>query len=169
MAETASKPPLHGQSDEEHRALALKARAERRAAAVALGVDADYVSRFVDSFYDKIRQDDLLGPIFAARVSDWDEHLGRMKRFWRSILFSSAEYSGSPMPRHVAISGLEAGHFAHWLTLFYATLREQGGNEEAVAFVGGRARMIADSLLTGITLHRDGLVGNRAGAELPRP
>ncbi|MDD3799527.1 MAG: group III truncated hemoglobin [Novosphingobium sp.] len=155
--------------DEAHHAHALKARAERRAKAEAMGVDADYVSRFVDGFYGKIRQDAVLGPIFAEKVGDWDEHLGRMKRFWRSILFSSGEYSGNPMPKHVALPGLDESHFARWLDLFYATLREQGGSEEAARMVGTRARMIADSLLTGIAIHRDGMVGSRAGENLPRP
>lgn len=158
-----------GETHEEHHAFALRAREERRAHAQALGVDEAFVSRFVDSFYARIRADDLLGPIFGAKVTDWDAHLGQMKRFWRSILFSSAEYSGNPMPKHVAISGLDRHHFAHWLDLFYSTLRAEGANEDAVRLVGDRARMIADSLLTGIALHREGLVGSKAGADLPRP
>lgn len=155
--------------DEQHHAHALKARADRRAQAEAIGVDPDYVSRFVEAFYGKIRLDAVLGPIFAAKISDWDEHLGRMKRFWRSILFSSAEYSGNPMPRHVAIPDLDEAHFAQWLELFYTTLREEGGSDEGTRLVGERARMIADSLLTGISLQRDGLTGSRAGQSLPYP
>ncbi|AZI34518.1 hypothetical protein NT2_02_01160 [Caenibius tardaugens NBRC 16725] len=158
-----------GETHEDHHAFALRARADRRARAQALGVDDAFVSRLVDSFYARIRADELLGPIFSAKVTDWDGHLGQMKRFWRSILFSSAEYSGNPMPKHVAISGLDRQHFAHWLDLFYSTLRAEGASEEAVRLVGERARMIADSLLTGIALHRDGLVGSRAGADLPHP
>ena len=37
--------------DEQHHAHALKARAQRRAQAEAIGVDAEYVSRFVEAFY----------------------------------------------------------------------------------------------------------------------
>lgn len=155
--------------DEQHHAHALKARADRRAQAEAIGVDADYVSRFVEAFYGKIRADALLGPIFAAKIEDWDEHFGRMKRFWRSILFSSGEYSGNPMPRHVALAGLEERHFAHWLELFYATLREVRDSEEGAKLVGQRARMIADSLLTGIAIQRDGIISSRAGENLPQP
>jgi hemoglobin len=154
---------------ERHHAHALKARAEKRAHAEALGVDADFVSSFVEAFYARIRQDDVLGPIFTAKVEDWDDHLARMKRFWRSVLFSSGEYSGNPMVKHVAIPALDKAHFAHWLELFYSTLRDLGGNDEAVALVGSRARMIADSLLTGIAMKREGLAGSRAGQDLPRP
>ena len=56
----------------------------------------------------------------------------------------------------------------HWLGLFYATLRELEPSDEATKLVGERARMIADSLLTGIATQRRGLIGARAGECLPR-
>lgn len=145
----------------------LALRAEKRAKAEAMGIDADYISGFVDRFYARIRQDDLLGPIFAERIADWPEHLARMKGFWRSILHNSGEFSGNPMAKHIAIPGLEEAHFAHWLDLFYATLRDDEPDQEATREVGSRARMIADSLLTGIAMHRTGLSGARAGRSLP--
>jgi hemoglobin len=73
------------------------------------------------------------------------------------------------MLKHLAIPGLELRHFSQWLELFYATLREAEPTSEATALVAGRARMIADSLLTGITMQRDGLSGGRAGKDLPHP
>jgi hemoglobin len=149
------------------RAHAAQKRAEKRAAAEAIGVDADYIDHFVEAFYASVRADDLLGPIFAARIADWPAHLLRMKAFWRSVLHNSGEFSGNPMVKHLAIPGLESRHFEHWLTLFYATLREAEGHPEATALVGSRARMIADSLLTAIALHRDGLAGGSAGKDLP--
>ena len=154
---------------ERHHAHALKAREQKRAHAEGLGVDVGFVSSFVEAFYANIRKDELLGPIFAEKIHDWDDHLGRMKRFWRSVLFSSGEYAGNPMVKHVAIPDLERDHFAHWLDLFYATLRDLAANDEAVELVGSRARMIADSLLTGIAMKRDGLAGARAGQDLPSP
>ena len=148
-------------------AYAAEKRAEKRAAAEAIGVDADYIDHLVQTFYDKIREDELLGPIFAERISDWPAHLLRMKAFWRSVLHNSGEFSGNPMLKHLAIPGLELRHFAHWLDLFYATLREAEGHPQATALVGGRARMIADSLLTAIAMRRDGLSAGRAGKDLP--
>lgn len=147
---------------------AAAARARKKAEAEAKGIDADYVSALVDAFYGRIRADALLGPIFAERITDWDWHLNRMKRFWRSILHNSGEFSGNPMAKHLAIPGLERDHFAHWLDLFYATLRELEGDPRATAEVGQRARMIADSLLTGIAMKAGGLSGARAGETLPR-
>jgi hemoglobin len=165
MHETQSNqaPP----TDAERRAHIEALRARKRAEAEAVGVDADYISGFVERFYGKIRQDALLGPIFAERVQDWDLHLGRMKGFWRSVLHASGEFAGNPMVKHIAIPGLEERHFAHWLGLFYDTLREEEPDGEATRMVAERARMIADSLLTGIETQRSGLAGARAGEGLP--
>ena len=153
--------------DAETRAYAAQKRAEKRAAAEAIGVDTDYVDHFVETFYGRVRADDLLGPIFAERIADWPAHLARMKAFWRSVLHNSGEFSGNPMVKHLAIPGLESRHFERWLMLFYATLNDAEGHPAATALVGGRARMIADSLLTGIAVHRDGLAGGSAGKDLP--
>lgn len=156
-------PPVQERTRDEVQA----ARAAKRAHAESLGVDEAFVSRMVEEFYAAIRADDLLGPIFAERIADWPEHLERMKTFWRSILFNSGEFSGNPMLKHMAIPGLEERHFAHWLDLFYATLRALEREPEGTALVAARARSIADSLLTGIAVRRDGLTGSRAGENLP--
>jgi hemoglobin len=152
----------------ETRAYAERRRAEKRAAAETMGVDVGYIDTLVETFYGKIREDHLLGPIFSERIADWPIHLARMKAFWRSVLHNSGEFAGNPMLKHIAIPGLEERHFAHWLTLFYATLRELAPSDEATRLVAERARMIADSLLTGIETQRRGLAGARAGANLPR-
>ncbi len=143
-------------------------RARKKAEAVALGVDEAFIDALVDRFYTRIRGDALLGPIFAERIADWDVHLPRMKAFWRSILHNSGEFSGNPMAKHSVLPGLEERHFAHWLELFYATLQDLSEHPGAAAMVGGRARMIADSLLTGYLMQRDGLKAGRAGENLPR-
>lgn len=167
MSQAAMSNRLAGAEADEQRAYALAARARKKAEAETIGVDADYIASFVEQFYGKIRKDELLGPIFNERIEDWTEHLGRMKRFWRSVLHNSGEFSGNPMIKHIVIPGLEERHFAHWLGLFYETLRELEPSDEATQLVGARARMIADSLLTGIATHRHGLAGGRAGENLP--
>ena len=119
----------------------------------------------------------MLGPIFSRHIADWGPHLDRMKAFWRSILHNSAEFSGNPMQRHMAVhdagSALGEAEFAHWLQLFYRTCEdlaaERGLDAAAARQVGERARMIADSLLTGIATRAHGLTAARAGDGLPRP
>lgn len=165
-----SSHPHHENPDPtpaEVHAHAAAARARKRAEAEGIGIDDAFIALLVDSFYARIRADGLLGPIFAARITDWGWHLDRMKRFWRSILHNSGEFSGNPMAKHLAIPGLEERHFAHWLELFYATLRDLERDPAATQLVGTRARMIADSLLTGIAMRDHGLGGSRAGEALP--
>ena len=149
------------------REYAAAKRAEKKAAAEEIGVDAAYIDHFVETFYGKIQRDELLGPIFNERIKDWPPHLARMKAFWRSVLHNSGEFAGNPMLKHLVIPGIGLEHFSHWLELFYQTLRDAEPTCEATALVGGRARMIADSLLTGISMQRDGLSGGRAGKDLP--
>jgi hemoglobin len=153
-------------SPEAH-AHAAAARERKREAAVAIGIDEALISALVETFYARIRKDELLGPIFDQRICDWPAHLNRMKSFWRSVLHNSGEFAGNPMLKHKLIPGLEGHHFSHWLDLFYETLRELDSHPEATQLIGSRARMIADSLLTGIELERQGLGGARAGKELP--
>src|SRR5690606_8724137 len=36
----------------------------------------------VNAFYDKIRKDDLLAPVFNTIIKDWEPHLEKMVQFW---------------------------------------------------------------------------------------
>ncbi|MFN3516806.1 MAG: group III truncated hemoglobin [Novosphingobium sp.] len=144
--------------------LAVAARARKLERADALGIDAAFIDRLVETFYARIREDAVLGPIFAARISDWPPHLARMKQFWGAVLRESGGFTGNPMQKHVAIPGIEQAEFDRWLALFEATLQEIERDPEASALIAARARTIADSLLTGIRIHRDGVVPRRGPA-----
>jgi hemoglobin len=121
------------------------------------GIDDIYISNMVERFYARIQADEILGPIFAQRISDWPHHLAHMKKFWRSIMLKTGEFSGNPMTKHAAIAKIDNPEFSHWLKLFAATLDEMGGSKEARLRIYGRAEMIAESLLLGIHIHRDGI------------
>ena len=62
------------------------------------------IKLLVDSFYDSVNQDELLGPIFndIANV-EWSLHLPTMYDFWSSVLFGTARYKGRPFPKHLAL------------------------------------------------------------------
>lgn len=140
---------------------ALAARQAKRQAAAEVGIDDQFVSDLVDRFYERVRGDESLGPIFEEHVDDWPVHLGQMKRFWRSVLFSSGEFLGSPMAKHMAIPGLDRTLFVRWLELFATTLDELG-SAEAREHVHENATRIANSLLNGILIQREGGFGLRA-------
>jgi hemoglobin len=100
----------------------------RRAAAphrieAETGIDEAMIARLVDGFYDRVRQDALIGPVFADRISDWGPHLAQMKRFWSSIVLASGTYQGRPMPKHLPLP-VDGRHFDRWLELFRATARD---------------------------------------------
>lgn len=146
---------------------AAKARHAKRASAEQIGIDERFISEMVESFYATIRADDVLGPIFAERIVDWTTHLDRMKQFWRLVLHNSGEFSGNPMVKHIAIPGLQEAHFRNWLELFYENLRAMDADPRAISLVGERARMIAESLLTGIAINSEGIAGATQKRNLP--
>jgi hemoglobin len=88
------------------------------------GIDEDLIAKLVDRFYATVRQDALIGPVFEARVKDWDAHLTKLMAFWSSVVLKSGRYRGSPMPVHVAIDKISGNHFARWLQLFAETARD---------------------------------------------
>ena len=82
------------------------------------------VARVLDEFYATVRRDPLLGPIFNAKVGNWDEHLTTLCRFWSSVTLLTGAYKGRPMVVHAALPDLSATHFARWLALFKETAEE---------------------------------------------
>jgi len=84
------------------------------------------IARLVNLFYDQVRDDDLLGPIFddVAHV-DWVEHLPKMYDFWESVLFGTAVFKGNPLAVHNALARLApmtGREFDRWVGLFQATV-----------------------------------------------
>ncbi|MDI1326258.1 MAG: group III truncated hemoglobin [Brevundimonas sp.] len=112
------------------------------------GIDEPMIARLVDAFYDRVRLDPLIGPVFAERISDWGPHLEQMKLFWSSVALMSGVYHGRPMPKHLPLP-VDARHFDRWLELFEATAAEVCPPAAASHFIE-RARRIAESLELGI-------------------
>ncbi|MBI5909424.1 MAG: group III truncated hemoglobin [Betaproteobacteria bacterium] len=106
------------------------------------------IERLVRSFYAKVRADEVLGPIFEARIRDWEPHLQQMFAFWSSVALMTGRYHGTPMVKHMRLP-VDAGHFDRWLALFEQTAREVCPPEAAAHFME-RARRIASSLEMGV-------------------
>ncbi len=101
------------------------------------------IGLLIRTFYGKAREDDLIGPIFAAAVKDWDEHIQNISDFWSSVMLRTSRYNGRPMRPHLILP-LEGQHFDRWLKLFEETAHELCPEDIAWAFII-RARRIADS------------------------
>jgi hemoglobin len=108
------------------------------------GLDETVLTNLVHGFYAKVREDDVLGPIFAARITDWGPHLDRMVAFWSSVALMTGRYHGAPVPAHTPLP-ITSAHFEHWLALFRETAHEIC-TPAGAAHVIERAERIARSL-----------------------
>jgi len=82
----------------------------------------------VDSFYDRVRSDALLGPRFSH--VDWSKHLPIMYNFWSSLLLGDQTYHGNPFQKHADLP-LEQEHFTAWVKLFIEIVDENFKGEKA--------------------------------------
>jgi len=79
------------------------------------------VVKLVYTFYDKVRADELLGPVFDKAIADWTPHLQIMCNFWSTMLLYSGKYKGDPMSKHFSLP-IDPSHFSQWLSLFNGTV-----------------------------------------------
>jgi len=112
------------------------------------GIDDAMIERLVRTFYARVRADILIGPIFAARIEDWDAHITKLCAFWSSVALMTGRYHGQPMQAHVELP-VAAEHFDRWIAIFEATATELCPPQAAEHFIE-RARRIADSFVLGI-------------------
>ncbi len=122
------------------------------------GIDEAMIETLVRRFYDRVRQDALLAPIFDARIHDWEAHLHQMFDFWSSVALMTGRYHGTPMPKHMVLP-VDARHFDRWLELFEQTAAETCPPVAAEHFIS-RARNIAESLELGVAT-RNGVMLRR--------
>lgn len=82
------------------------------------------IKLLVNTFYTRIREDELLGPVFNQVIEDrWQKHLEKMYRFWQTVLLYEHSYNGSPFPPHAQLP-VEKEHFDHWIDLFTQSIDE---------------------------------------------
>jgi hemoglobin len=124
-----------------------------KAPGVAAKVTEPMIRDLVHTFYGRVRQDAVLGPIFNSVVEDWDEHLAKLCDFWSSVTLMTGRYKGTPMKVHANLPQIAPEHFVQWLGLFRATAADICPPEAAALFVD-RSERIAESLQMGIAIHR---------------
>ena len=108
------------------------------------------LEELVDRFYAKVREDEILGPIFNRAIADWPEHLEKLSAFWSSVMLTSGRYKGNPMASHLKHRGaIRPAMFDRWLELWRETARETL-DERGAAGVIAKAERIAESLQLGM-------------------
>jgi len=107
----------------------------------------------VDTFYGKVRENPLIGPIFDGVIGDrWPVHLEKMYRFWQTVLFGEHTYYGAPFPPHAQLP-VDRQHFDTWLGLWHDTLDQLFTGEKA-AEAKWRGDKMAAMFLSKINYYR---------------
>ncbi len=114
----------------------------------------DDIKHLVDTFYAKVRENDLLKGIFNKVIQDsWSEHQEKMYSFWQTVLLKEHTYYGSPFVPHAKLP-VQGEHFQQWLQLFYKTLDENfSGNKTEEA--KWRAAKMAEMFQYKIEFYRE--------------
>lgn len=99
----------------------------------------DDIKLLVDDFYDKVRQDELLAPVFSH--VDWPHHLPIMYDFWSSMMLGDQSYRGNPLQKHLPLP-IEPRHFERWLKHFHDTVDQHFSGDKAEE-IKMRSRSIA--------------------------
>ena len=108
------------------------------------------LTSLVDRFYGKVREDDVLGPVFGDAISDWPHHLGKMVDFWSSVMLTTGRYKGNPLMMHLKhVAKIRPDMFGRWLDLWRETAGEVLDKAGAAAVVA-KAERIAESLQLGM-------------------
>ncbi|WGR91403.1 group III truncated hemoglobin [Bradyrhizobium sp. ISRA443] len=121
------------------------------------GITEAVIEQLVQAFYAKVRKDPMIGPVFEARITNWEPHLAQMCAFWSSVALMTGRYHGTPMVKHMPLP-IDAAHFDRWLELFEATTAELCSPAAAAHFVD-RARRIAASLEMGVASGQGVMLG----------
>lgn len=112
----------------------------------ATQIDEASLGRLIPLFYQRVRDDAALGPIFDDAVADWPEHLDKLVGFWSSVMLTSGRYKGNPVAAHAAHSArITPELFDRWLIL-WAEATASVMAPAAAAALQAKAARIAESL-----------------------
>lgn len=116
------------------------------------------VSLLVNTFYSKLRADEVLGPIFNGIITDWDGHLELLTDFWETQLFLKRKYYGNPIKAHNEMDdkmnhSITPEHFGLWLNLWFQTIDALFTGDNAF-IAKNRARQISSMLYLQIFQNR---------------
>lgn len=80
------------------------------------------VTALVHTFYDAVRADPELSPVFTRAIGgDWEPHLARMVDFWSTVMMGTKQFQGNVFGTHMQLDGIAPQHFRRWLALFEHT------------------------------------------------
>ncbi|MFS2316732.1 group III truncated hemoglobin [Maricaulis sp. D1M11] len=105
-------------------------------------IDEVLIRDLVHTFYGRIREHPVLGPIFNHAIGDeWDPHLARMCDFWSGITLRTGRFKGNPAVAHMRHKTIRPEHFDLWLTVWDETVAELAEGHAALTFRSAAHRM----------------------------
>ena len=113
----------------------------------------DDIYTLVSTFYNKVKKDDLIAPIFLGTIPDeqWEAHLQKLTDFWQTNLFfirNTKETQCVFIKKSIEKfeHSIYQEHFDRWLSLWYTTVDDLFEGSKAND-AKERARNIASLLL----------------------
>jgi hemoglobin len=104
------------------------------------------LEQLVPLFYDRVRLDPELSPIFTDAIDDWPHHLAKLVDFWSSVMLTTGRYKGNPVLAHLKHRDrITPELFDRWLALWSETT-SQYMSAAAAAALQLKAVRIAESL-----------------------
>ncbi len=107
------------------------------------------IQLLVNTFYDKIRLDEILGPIFNSTIPNdlWLSHLDKLTDFWETNIFGKPVFKGNPVEAHRNVDkkmnhSISQEHFGQWLSIWFTTVDSLFEGENALK-AKNRARNMA--------------------------
>jgi len=118
---------------------------------------AERIRLFIEAFYARVLNDELLAPIFLEVAGiDLDKHLPIIRSYWEKLILGSDSYRRHTMNIHRALharQALDAAAFARWLALFEQTL-DEGFSGSHAERARGVARHIARNMQVALDVHQ---------------
>ncbi len=124
---------------------------------LATEVDRPSVEKMVRSFYEKLIQDDIVGPYFIKALGDdlrndkWYEHFQTLDKFWLLMMGEEKGYAGDPMLPHVFIGEMYVETFERWLEIFKEHIYEHYVPEIANKFYS-KSVILSERFMKGLEI-----------------
>jgi hemoglobin len=117
------------------------------------------IELLVNTFYDRIRQNEKIGFYFNETIDDWDSHLKKISDFWDTQLLNARNFRGNPRVAHIKVDNdfnheITTKEFGEWLNLWFQTIDELFKGEVAQT-AKERARKMSTHLFMNMYRYRN--------------
>lgn len=85
----------------------------------------------VRTFYDKVKNDNVLGNIFEEIIGDkWEDHIVRMSIYWNALILEKKHHCEKEFQKYAKLP-IGKKYFERWTLLFFETVNANFDGENA--------------------------------------